>query len=258
MTVPSKTQIDRLGDRIRKRLVLADDLKNLDAYRLSFSEAYEAVVNVLREQLKLDPTGRPAKSTKAIADKLQRESIRLTQVQDIAGCRIVVRDIAEQNRVAGLMNLTFTDCTIVDRRTTPSHGYRAIHAIVTMDGKPVEIQIRTERQHRWAEISEKFADTIDPRIKYGSGPAEQTNLLMRLSGLIAELEVVETQSAAARGEIAELRRTLASMVWVSHPQLRTDLASDISEKDAFQKALEFNLADLKDRIDQLLSEIFSR
>lgn len=59
----SKTQIDRLGNRIRKDSLLESDLKSLDEYRRSFGEAYTTVVQTIREQLHLEPTGRPAKST---------------------------------------------------------------------------------------------------------------------------------------------------------------------------------------------------
>ena len=84
----SKTQIDRLGDRLREGRLEDADLRALDAYRRAFSEAYESVIQVIREEVGLEPTGRPAKSTKSIIDKLRRESLRLSQMQDIAGCRV--------------------------------------------------------------------------------------------------------------------------------------------------------------------------
>ena len=95
----SKTQIDRLGDRLRKGNITDSDLRLLDEYRRSFTEAYNAVAETIRRQLNLEPTGRPAKSTISIAEKLRRESIRLTQIQDIAGCRLVVPEIADQEHV---------------------------------------------------------------------------------------------------------------------------------------------------------------
>lgn len=42
--------------------------------------------------------------------------------------------------------------------------------MVGVDDKTVEIQIRTELQHQWAELSEKLAASIDQSIKYGGGP----------------------------------------------------------------------------------------
>ena len=41
-TEMSKTQIDRLGDRLRKGDISEADLRLLDTYRRSFSEAYES------------------------------------------------------------------------------------------------------------------------------------------------------------------------------------------------------------------------
>src|SRR2546421_12727947 len=126
----SKTQIDRLGNRLKGGSITEDDLRLLDQYRRSFANAYETVVGRIRDELGLEPTGRPAKSTTSIADKLKRESIRLTQIQDIAGCRIIVSDFAEQESVVQSITNLFQQATIIDRREKPSHGYRAIHLVV--------------------------------------------------------------------------------------------------------------------------------
>ena len=95
----SKTQLDRLGDRLRKGDISEADLRLLDQFRRSFFDAYEKVVGMIRQELALELTGRPAKSTSSIVEKLRRESIRLTQLQDIAGCRLIVPSIVEQDNV---------------------------------------------------------------------------------------------------------------------------------------------------------------
>ncbi|HMF51839.1 MAG TPA: hypothetical protein VK603_24495, partial [Candidatus Saccharimonadales bacterium] len=81
----SNAQVDRLGERLKHGPPTENDLVTLDEFRTSFGPAYETVVQRIRE-LKLEPTGRPAKSTTSVVDKLRRETIRLTQIQDIAGC----------------------------------------------------------------------------------------------------------------------------------------------------------------------------
>jgi ppGpp synthetase/RelA/SpoT-type nucleotidyltranferase len=184
----SKTQVDRLGDRIRKGSLTESDLKLIDDYRRSFGEAYEIIVRKIREQLQLEPTGRPAKSTGSIIEKLHRESIRLSQVQDIAGCRVVVADISEQERVVTSLSAIFPGASIIDRRATPSYGYRAVHVLVSISGKLIEIQVRTDLQHLWAELSEKLADVFDPNIKYGGGEDLIRNTLMLNSNFLAQLE----------------------------------------------------------------------
>jgi putative GTP pyrophosphokinase len=194
----SKTQIDRLGNRIREDSLLESDLKSLDEYRRSFGEAYTTVVQTIREQLHLEPTGRPAKSTNSIIEKLRRESIRLIQIQDIAGCRIIAADVTEQERVVKSLSAAFPTATVVDRRANPSHGYRAVHVIASVSGKLVEIQIRTSMQHVWAEASEKLSDTIDPGLKYGEGPEAYRVMLMHASRGVEAVELVE--SALTKGE----------------------------------------------------------
>ncbi|MBD0327118.1 MAG: hypothetical protein ICV68_11840, partial [Pyrinomonadaceae bacterium] len=173
----SKNQVDRLGERLKKGKISDDDLRLLDSYRRSFSEAYEFVAGAIRKELALEPTGRPAKSTTSITDKLRRESIRLTQIQDIAGCRLIVQDIAEQESVVQSLKSFFENTTIIDRREKPSHGYRAVHIIVKHSGKLIEIQVRTSLQHMWAELSEKYSDVVNPAIKYGGGDESIQELL---------------------------------------------------------------------------------
>jgi putative GTP pyrophosphokinase len=168
----SKTQIDRLGERLKAGTLAEADLRLLDEYRLSFGPAYETVVTIVHVKLGFEPTGRPAKSTGSLKEKLRRESIRLVQVQDIAGCRVVVPDIAAQEKAISALRQEFERAAVVDRRVNPSFGYRAVHVIAGVAGKSVEIQLRTALQHSWAEMSEKLSDVLDPAVKYGGGPAE--------------------------------------------------------------------------------------
>jgi GTP pyrophosphokinase len=185
----SRTQIDRLGNRLRLGPPADADLRLLDQYRRSFGDAYAEVVAVIRTELHMDPTGRPAKSTSSIVEKLKRESIRLVQVQDIAGCRIVVTDRAEQDRIVDTLRARFAGtAAVVDRRANPSHGYRAVHVVVSVASKPVEVQVRTSLQHAWAELSEKLSDVFDPAIKYGGGPPDAHELLASISEMIVRTE----------------------------------------------------------------------
>ncbi len=150
----------------------------------------------------LEPTGRPAKSTTSISEKLRRESIRLTQIQDIAGCRLTVADIAEQDSVVQSLTALFEQTTIVDRREHPSHGYRAVHVIVNSLDKMIEIQVRTALQHLWAELSEKLSDIVDPAVKYGAGNEKVRTILTEASSMVIELELLETKLAEVRTQLS--------------------------------------------------------
>lgn len=198
----TKSQVDRLGERLRAGRHSEEDLRLLDEYRLSFQQAYQHVVEVLRVKLNLTPTGRPGKSTSSIIEKLRRESIRLSQIQDIAGCRIVmaedIESIDEHAERSILVNevlcAEFPNARVLDRTLEPSHGYRAVHVIVHAENKPVEIQVRTIMEHLWAEISEKLADLVDPELKYGGGPEEFRRTLMDLSEVVGDMEGPESEA----------------------------------------------------------------
>lgn len=149
------------------------------------------MVDGIRSTVGLRPTGRPAKSTTSIIAKLQRESIRLSQVQDIAGCRVIVTDIVAQERAVRAIGDAFPETTVIDRREAPSHGYRAIHLVASLDGCAVEVQVRTSLQHLWAEFSEKLSDVVHPGIKYGRGDPTAVQLLADISATVAAFERLE-------------------------------------------------------------------
>lgn len=201
----TKTQLDRLGERIRKEEISDRDLTLLDEYRRSFSPAFEQVVRKVREALDIEVAGRPAKSTPSIRDKLLRESIRFTQIQDIAGCRIVVADISEQDRTVEIIEDLFNDTVVVDRRKKPSNGYRAVHVLVKLEGKTVELQVRTVLQHLWAEFSEKLSDSFGTEIKYGKGNDEVRSLLSATSGVVASAERLDLAFERKKQEITGAR-----------------------------------------------------
>lgn len=204
MPTLSRTQIDRLGDRFRTGEISEDDLRLLDEYRQSFTDAYQQVVAAVRT-FGLNATGRPLKTTASIVDKLNRESIRLSQIQDIAGCRMIVANLIEQDTVTYNITAAFEDTTIFDRRDRPSHNYRAVHVVARVDGKAVEVQLRTPLQHAWAEVSEKLSDVFDASIKYGGGSNEARLLLSNSAKLAAQIEQSEKAIMLGRHIQAEIQ-----------------------------------------------------
>jgi ppGpp synthetase/RelA/SpoT-type nucleotidyltranferase len=186
----TNSQVDRFGERLKAGDIEEADLRLLDEYRSSFAAAYDDVIAVIRNRTAYAATGRRVKTTGSIIAKIQRERSRLSQLQDIAGCRIIVDVRSSQDRALEVLRHEFPRSRVVDRREQPSHGYRAVHLIVRSHEKLVEIQLRTLLQHLWAEVSEKLADAIDPAVKYGGGPAAVRARLTELSDLVAEFEAL--------------------------------------------------------------------
>lgn len=194
----TKSQIRKLGDRLREGNPTEADVRLLDDYRRSFAEAYRRVESTLRDRLRLAPTGREAKTTSTIIAKLRREKTDLSSMQDIAGCRVVVQNFAAQEAACNAISEAFPDSKQVDRRKRPSHGYRAVHLIVKAHEKLVEVQVRTELQHMWALFSEKLSGTVDLAIKYGGGPQNIRKLLLDTSELIFMHEAREWGNALSK------------------------------------------------------------
>ena len=93
---------------------------------------------------------------------------------------------------------------MIDRRAAPSYGYRAVHIVVKISGKLVEIQIRTLLQHLWAEVSERLSDVLDPEIKYGGGVELVRSVLRKTSETVADIERMELDILKVEYEIAGL------------------------------------------------------
>jgi hypothetical protein len=99
--------------------------------------------------------------------------MRLSRVQDVVGARLV-RDVAlaGQDELVSVIGGLFPEHRVRDRRREPSHGYRAVHIVAKFDGIPVEIQVRTRWQDRWAEAMERLGDCWGRPIRYGGEPAD--------------------------------------------------------------------------------------
>lgn len=246
----SNSQVDKLGERLKQEVIEDKDLVLLNAFRKSFEVAHIAVKAAIEEQLGLAPTGRPEKSRGAIVDKLRRESIRLSQMQDIAGCRLIVRSIAEQDCTVVAICDLFKEVKVLDRRINASHGYRAVHIIAYKYGKPVEVQVRTGLQNLWATFSEKMADRIDPRIKYGGGDASYQAILGEASQLIASFETSDgLVHADLMKRLHMLREGTAEEFLLSPPE---DKWLD-RELQRVLKALD----EVNPRVETFLSRLFS-
>jgi len=207
--VLSNSRVTKLGERLRDGVDDATLLTELEAYRSEFEPAYNRVVRILQEQLFLRVTGR-FKSTLSIVEKLRRGSPRLAQIQDIAGCRVVVNSLGEQERVVQSLRAWFSDVKVVRRTIEGNQGYRAVHVLVKIDGRTIEIQIRTLIQNYWASISERMADIHGQEVKYGGGPPAIQTQLLRLARAFESAERSNEAYALASGRLAHAKRQTAS------------------------------------------------
>ena len=91
------------------------------------------------------------------------------------------------------------------------NGYRAVHVVVFPESMPIEIQIRTELQHEWAEVFEKIADLVGRDIRYGEPPTHWLSLAQR-DALDAETLELYDLLYAASGGLVEAALTVADAI----------------------------------------------
>jgi ppGpp synthetase/RelA/SpoT-type nucleotidyltranferase len=172
----TKGEFNRLGTR----LIAADipsetDLRDLAAALAVYQQTLEQVKTHLHT-LGFAPSGR-VKTTTTMTDKLRRtHGMELSRMQDLAGARLVVHDLAAQDEARDKISEFYArenyPCRVIDRRADPRFGYRAIHLVVRVDDVLTEIQIRTDLQDSWAQIVERLADHWGRGIRYGQDPED--------------------------------------------------------------------------------------
>jgi ppGpp synthetase/RelA/SpoT-type nucleotidyltranferase len=200
----SKSALDRLGTRLAANEPVAETDREAFAAVASF---YQEVLDTVTAQLAalgFEATPR-VKTTPTLVDKLRRQHTRLSQVQDLAGARFTVQDRAAQDWAVAAITSKYESlgCTykVDDLRGDPSHGYRAVHVIVSVDRVPVEIQVRTELQDSWAQIVEDLGDRWGRGIRYGGEP-EHADALIRAGDIV-------TSRRAAMGLLVVLSEAIA-------------------------------------------------
>jgi hypothetical protein len=165
----SRSRLDRLGEKLAREGLTDDEQAEIDEFRDSHDAAIVEVQRALAE-LGYESTAR-LKNLGTIAEKLSREHTRLTTIEDIAGARLVIDGGRfEQDQAVEQIVNRFPGARVKDRRVQPSHGYRAVHVIVDVNGRRVEIQVRTAGQDQWAQIAERLGDRWGRQIRYGQPP----------------------------------------------------------------------------------------
>lgn len=192
----SNTQITKLGDRLRDSELSEDDLNMLDEFRQTFSDIDEQAYKNIRETLAkyddLTITKRKRKTQQSIVEKLKRQpKLRLPQMQDIAGCRIVIEGGTQRaQNVNSVLEKAFEQQQWqIENKDRDEHGYHAIHIIVKMDAKFYEIQLRTYAQDVWANLVESMSDEKNT-LKYG-GSVQEQGVMTQLKTLADEFSKID-------------------------------------------------------------------
>ena len=196
---------DRMGmNRIRDELedlsfkILNSEASNLITSRLevikknredTFKEIADNFINILKDKnIKARITGRE-KTPFSIWKKIQTKRISLEQMTDIIGFRVIVNNVDDCYKSLGIFHNQWS-CVpgrIKDYISTPKiNNYKSLHtSIIGPKNQRVEIQIRTEGMHEYAERG------IASHWSYKSSEKLKSSTLKEYSWLRDLVEIIE-------------------------------------------------------------------
>ncbi len=135
---------------------IAEKLANRRADR---ERQVQEIIKRLQEELAAEGvsakiTGRP-KHIYSIYQKMSRKEMPFEMLMDLRGVRLIVKDVATCYKALGVVHMKWRpipgefDDYIAARK---DNNYQSLHtAVIFDDGKPLEVQIRTEEMHENAE-----------------------------------------------------------------------------------------------------------
>lgn len=170
----------------------------------------------------------------SIRRKLARSTTKLSQMQDLGGCRAIVDTVDQLNSIIGRYRdggsahaiLRDTSYIEVPRQS----GYRSHHFVLGFtaqaheagyDGRQIELQLRTKLQHVWATAVETVGMARDEDLKSGEGDTGWLRLFALMASEFANEEglpiVLATPEdpAARKREIISLSGELDAVAYLS-------------------------------------------
>ena len=212
----SKNQYNIAGEKLKKNNLSIEDtkifLEKLNTYKTSHSYPLDIFVNRLSRLSKKEKyqtlISQRLKRTTSIIKKLKRSygdkpSMKLTQMQDIAGCRIIFDNLKLLYNfyINNYLNSDLKHKLVKTNNyieNPKEDGYRSLHLVYkyesdkemkkTYNGLLIEIQFRTKIQHIWATAVEIVDFFTKQNLKLNDGEKEWKNFFKILSRVFSSIE----------------------------------------------------------------------
>lgn len=249
----SRAQVDRAGEVLRSESASPSDRARARViygeWRARHRVPLVALRGLLRERMRHAAAGgfgaQRLKRLWSVEAKLRRfPGLRLSRMQDIGGCRVVVSSAAEVAAVdrrcrEGRQAHELSGAR--DYLAKPkADGYRGVHLVYRLhsetpergiaNGLRIEVQIRSALQHAWATAVETVDVLRQTRLKIGGPGNDDWKRFFALMGTVHAREeglppVPGTPAAlaAVRSEVRELADRLGA------PEVLTGLAGAVEE-----------------------------
>ncbi len=207
------------------------------------------------------------KRLSSIAHKLRRlPDMKLSQMQDIAGCRAIMPSVAEVDKLVDLYKSSDIRHTLVHEddyiRKPKASGYRSIHRVYryfsnrkeTYNSLKVEMQFRSAAQHAWATAVETVGTFIQQALKSSQGEEEWLRFFALMGTAIAKREdtpLVPNTPTDDKKLKQELRRCARKLKVETHLQMYATAVKApeiVGDRNAHYYLLELDASAKKIRI----------
>lgn len=206
--------------------------KMLEEKRVEREQFVEDAIRRLRSELaaagiRAEVYGRP-KHIYSIWNKMQGKAIDFSRLHDVRAFRVIVDDVKTCYTVLSIVHDIWTPIAeeFDDYIARPkSNGYQSLHTVVEADdGRTLEVQIRTQQMHRFAE----FGVAAHWRYKEGSGNTQDDSYDQKIAWLRQLLswksEITDTvvgQEDSERQWVEQLKAaSINDRIYVLTPQGR--------------------------------------
>jgi GTP pyrophosphokinase len=155
-----KWELEDLAFKVLEPERFRELAKLLDTRRKGRETYIERAIAELKPHLKTagidaDVEGRP-KHIYSIWKKMQRKSAEFGEIYDVYAIRLLVEDVRECYAALGIVHSIWRPIPgqFDDYIAVPKNNlYQSLHtAVIAIDGKPLEIQIRTHQMHQVSEV----------------------------------------------------------------------------------------------------------
>jgi GTP diphosphokinase / guanosine-3',5'-bis(diphosphate) 3'-diphosphatase len=155
-----KWELEDLAFKVLEPERFRELAKLLDTRRKARETYIEKAIEELKPRLeaagiKADLQGRP-KHIYSIWKKMQRKSAEFGEIYDVYAIRILVEDVRDCYAALGIVHALWRPIPgqFDDYIAVPKNNlYQSLHtAVIALDGKPLEIQIRTHAMHQVSEV----------------------------------------------------------------------------------------------------------
>jgi len=139
----------------------------------------ELTAALAAQGIRADISGRP-KHIYSIARKMERKGASFDQVYDVVGLRLICDEVRDCYGALGVVHALWRPIPgeFDDYIATPKESmYQSLHTAVLVDGRPLEIQIRTWEMHRVAEYG------IAAHWRYKEGTKSDANFDAKIAWL---------------------------------------------------------------------------